>query len=101
MRLCLATCSLQGKPGDIAPKLRSDLLTIVKMNWALWVPAQFINFRFVPVNLQVRRSGRGDACELMLYGFPDRLAPAQALASLVRVATSKAPVALLHDGARR
>ena len=23
-------------------------------NWKVWVPFQFLNFRFVPVNLQVR-----------------------------------------------
>jgi hypothetical protein len=37
----------------VVAKLRADLGTIVKSNWTLWVPFQFINFRFVPGNLQV------------------------------------------------
>lgn len=27
--------------------------TTVRSNWILWVPANFVNFRFVPVPLQV------------------------------------------------
>jgi hypothetical protein len=34
-------------------KLQADLFTSVKVNWTLWVPAQYINFKYVPVNLQV------------------------------------------------
>ena len=34
-------------------KLKRDLFPAIKANWALWIPAQFINFRFVPPNLTV------------------------------------------------
>ena len=27
--------------------------SLVQVNWALWVPAQYINFKFVPPNLRV------------------------------------------------
>jgi len=40
-------------PSEVVGKLKADLGTIVKSNWTLWVPFQFINFRFVPGNLQV------------------------------------------------
>ena len=45
--------ALEGHAADIAPKLKADLPEMVKSNWLLWVPFQFINFRFVPANLQV------------------------------------------------
>lgn len=45
---------LQGKPGLIRPKLEQDLFETVRANWILWVPAQYLNFRFVPLTLQVR-----------------------------------------------
>ena len=48
-----AIMALEGHAEDIPQKLRSDLPTIVRSNWVLWVPFQFINFRFVPVRLQV------------------------------------------------
>ena len=50
-------------------KLAQDLVPAVKVNWAIWVPLQFLNFRYVPQNLQARRAaprrggGRG-------RGFP-------------------------------
>lgn len=40
-----------------ALRLRRDLLDIMKSNWLLWVPFQFVNFRFVPPQLQVGRRG--------------------------------------------
>lgn len=45
---------LEGKGPEIKTKLSNDLFTIVKSNWFLWVPFQFINFGFVPAHLQVR-----------------------------------------------
>ena len=47
---------LEGHGSDVPSKMRSDLFTIVRSNWALWVPFQFLNFRFVPVHLQVLAS---------------------------------------------
>lgn len=43
----------QGKSDQVAAQLKSDWLGVVKANWMLWVPVQFFNFRFVPVNFQV------------------------------------------------
>lgn len=48
-----AIMAMEGHADAIPAKLRSDLPTIVRSNWTLWVPFQFLNFRFVPVNLQV------------------------------------------------
>ncbi|GLI61596.1 hypothetical protein VaNZ11_004014 [Volvox africanus] len=45
--------TIEGKPHLIKPKLEQDLLETVKVNWVLWIPAQYLNFRFVPPNLQV------------------------------------------------
>jgi hypothetical protein len=39
---------LNGTPELIVPKLKQDLLSTVTANWALWIPGQFLNFRFVP-----------------------------------------------------
>lgn len=35
----------QGKSADIVPKLKQDLFSTVKVNWMVWLPAQFVNFR--------------------------------------------------------
>ena len=50
--------ALEGKGAEAPARLRRDLPDIVRSNWLLWVPFQFINFRFVPPQLQV--GGRGD-----------------------------------------
>lgn len=54
---------MQGAAAEVPAKLSADLLTTVKANWTLWVPAQIINFTFMPVSMQVRPRGcstRGD-----------------------------------------
>jgi hypothetical protein len=51
-----AVMFLEGQGHNVQAKLKSDLFTIVKSNWVLWVPFQFINFRFVPQHLQVLAS---------------------------------------------
>lgn len=48
--------TLEGHASEVPAKLRADLFTIVQSNWMLWVPFQFVNFRFVPVHLQVLAS---------------------------------------------
>ncbi|KAL4855073.1 PXMP2/4 family protein 2 [Chlorella vulgaris] len=45
--------TLEGKGPEVPGRLRRDLLDIMKSNWLLWVPFQFVNFRFVPPQLQV------------------------------------------------
>ena len=47
-------CRLQGEPSQVRGKLERDLVPALKVNWCLWIPAQFINFKFVPPNLRVR-----------------------------------------------
>lgn len=54
----VATCFstlflLEGKPKAIPDKLKSDLKPAVLANWKLWVPAQTVNFVFVPPPLRV------------------------------------------------
>ncbi|KAL4436140.1 hypothetical protein ABPG77_005588 [Micractinium sp. CCAP 211/92] len=54
---------LEGAPVEsVAPRLRRDLPDMVRSNWLLWVPFQFVNFRFVPPQLQVLAS---NACALL------------------------------------
>ena len=38
------------------PKLKQDLATTVSANWALWIPGQFLNFRFVPAQFNLLAS---------------------------------------------
>jgi len=45
---------VQGKAGEVQGKLRQDLKPTLIANWKVWVPFQFINFRFVPQSLQAR-----------------------------------------------
>eukprot|EP00882_Tetradesmus_deserticola_P023055 GHRQ01025086.1.p1 GENE.GHRQ01025086.1~~GHRQ01025086.1.p1 ORF type:complete len:123 (+),score=21.77 GHRQ01025086.1:240-608(+) len=45
--------AVDGKPDRVADTLKADLPSAVRANWALWVPAQFLNFRFVPAQYQV------------------------------------------------
>jgi hypothetical protein len=44
---------LNGTPAIIPAKLKQDLMPMTTANWALWIPGQFINFRFVPPNLNL------------------------------------------------
>ncbi|KAF8057927.1 Serine/threonine-protein phosphatase PP1 isozyme 1 [Scenedesmus sp. PABB004] len=46
--------ALEGaSPDALRGRLATDLPPAVRANWALWVPAQFVNFRFVPPANQV------------------------------------------------
>ena len=44
---------LEGRPEMIPQKIKNDWLSTVLTNYAVWVPAQFINFRFIPQLHQV------------------------------------------------
>jgi protein Mpv17 len=39
---------LNGAPELIVPKLKQDLFSTVTANWTLWIPGQFVNFKFIP-----------------------------------------------------
>jgi hypothetical protein len=43
----------EGDLSQVVPKLQRDLGPVIVSNWKLWVPFQFVNFRFVPPSLQV------------------------------------------------
>ncbi|EEY61184.1 uncharacterized protein PITG_01436 [Phytophthora infestans T30-4] len=45
--------TLEGHAEDIPDKLRADWWPLMKANWVVWVPAQILNFRFVPGSMQV------------------------------------------------
>lgn len=45
--------TVEGNASAVVPKLKQDWSQTVVANWKVWVPFQFLNFRFVPVNLQV------------------------------------------------
>ena len=54
--LCVFLSSLftiNGMQDQIVPKLKQDFASTVVANWKIWIPFQFLNFRFVPLNLQV------------------------------------------------
>ena len=44
----------QGKSHEVVPKLKQDMMPILKTNWKVWIPFQIFNFNFVPVQLQAR-----------------------------------------------
>lgn len=44
---------LEGRPEQIPSKLKNDWASAVLTNYAVWVPAQFINFKFIPQLHQV------------------------------------------------
>lgn len=48
-----AVMVLEGHGEQVGPKLRRDLFSIVRSNWALWVPFQFLNFGYIPAQFQV------------------------------------------------
>ncbi|CAK9180234.1 unnamed protein product [Ilex paraguariensis] len=44
--------TLEGRPLEVMPKLRQEWFSSVLANWQLWIPFQFLNFRFVPQQFQ-------------------------------------------------
>ena len=44
---------LEGKAGEIPGRLRASWADAVQANWALWIPAQVLNFKFIPLVYQV------------------------------------------------
>ena len=44
---------MEGRPEKIPTKLRSDWAGTVIANWSLWIPAQYINFKYIPIQFQV------------------------------------------------
>ncbi|KAK4362645.1 hypothetical protein RND71_017886 [Anisodus tanguticus] len=45
--------TLEGRSSLVIPKLQQEWFSSVLANWQLWIPFQFINFRFVPQQFQV------------------------------------------------
>ncbi|KAG5252635.1 protein sym [Salix suchowensis] len=45
--------TLEGRPSQVIPKLQQEWFSAVLANWQLWIPFQFLNFRFVPQQFQV------------------------------------------------
>ncbi|KAG2683690.1 hypothetical protein I3760_10G044000 [Carya illinoinensis] len=45
--------TLEGRPSLAIPKLQQEWFSAVLANWKLWIPFQFLNFRFVPQQFQV------------------------------------------------
>ncbi|KAM0981457.1 hypothetical protein ACFX13_014820 [Malus domestica] len=45
--------TLEGKRSQVVPKLQQEWFSAVLANWQLWIPFQFLNFRFVPQQFQV------------------------------------------------
>ncbi|KDP37841.1 hypothetical protein JCGZ_06396 [Jatropha curcas] len=45
--------TLEGRPEQVVPKLQQEWFSAVLANWQLWIPFQFLNFRFVPQQFQV------------------------------------------------
>ncbi|XP_044504361.1 protein Mpv17 [Mangifera indica] len=45
--------TLEGRPGQVVAKLEQEWFSSVLANWQLWIPFQFLNFRFVPQQFQV------------------------------------------------
>ncbi|KAF8369681.1 hypothetical protein HHK36_032293 [Tetracentron sinense] len=48
--------TLEGRPSQVVPKLQQEWFSAVLVNWQLWIPFQFLNFRFVPQQFQLQRN---------------------------------------------
>ncbi|CAI7859997.1 unnamed protein product [Closterium sp. NIES-53] len=48
--------TLEGRPAAIPDVLKQEWAKAVVANWKVWIPFQFLNFRFVPLHLQVAAS---------------------------------------------
>ncbi|GFP88525.1 protein sym-1 [Phtheirospermum japonicum] len=55
-----ALLTLEGRPSHAIPKLQQEWFSSVLVNWQLWIPFQFFNFRFVPQQFQKNRYGYGE-----------------------------------------
>ncbi|KAH9607742.1 hypothetical protein KSS87_008969 [Heliosperma pusillum] len=51
-----ASMTLEGRSSLVVPKLQQEWFSSVLANWQLWIPFQFLNFRFVPQQFQVLAS---------------------------------------------
>ena len=58
------------------PKLKQDMRAILTTNWKIWIPFQFLNFNFVPQQLQVRPQSAQEQQALLLK-HPASLSPPQ------------------------
>ena len=51
----MSSCTiLEGKASEIPDRLRASWAGAVTSNWALWIPAQLLNFKFIPPVYQVK-----------------------------------------------
>ena len=83
--------ALDGQAASIVEKLKADWFEAVKGNWALWIPAQFINFRLVPPHLQVLFANVvGVAWNVYLSLVSHREVPSAAAAAAVASAAGDA-----------
>lgn len=48
-----ALFTLEGKSDKIVPHLKENYVDTLFTNWKLWIPGNFVNFRFVPPQFQV------------------------------------------------
>ncbi|CAM9346364.1 unnamed protein product, partial [Sphacelaria rigidula] len=53
MSFLSANMLVDGQAAKIVPKLKADYIQTLVGNWGYWIPAQVINFRFVPAMYQV------------------------------------------------
>lgn len=51
-----ALMTLEGKLDQLQAKLRAEMWPTLQTNWLIWIPAMFLNFRFVPLQYQVLAS---------------------------------------------
>lgn len=82
--------TLQGRPSDVPATLRAEWLNTLMNNWGLWIPAQFVNFYFVPARLQVifsQATGLVWNCYLSYVSFKARSAERSDLRAQRSVAT--------------
>ncbi len=48
------------------PKLKQDMRAILTTNWKIWIPFQFLNFNFVPQQLQVCKQCLNEVTPIIL-----------------------------------
>ncbi|KAJ4481292.1 hypothetical protein J3R30DRAFT_3867278 [Lentinula aciculospora] len=44
---------LEGRPGEAIPRIRNSYVSTLTRGWCLFIPAQVINFAFIPVSMRI------------------------------------------------
>jgi Mpv17 / PMP22 family len=93
---------VDGTPEKIGGKLQSEMLSTLLTNYSVWVPAMFINFKFIPPHLNVLFSNSvGFFWNIYLSSASYRSIPASAPASASASASAPKSVPASTTGVKQ